>query len=67
MDCTKTGHKRPRNWVGTRTRRKMGLEQRQAGRVHRQGEQSKDMSGNDSTEHSAAFCKAAYTPITWGG
>jgi len=67
MDCTKTYHKRLRNQGGTRTRRKLGLEQRQAGGVHRQGKQSKDMSGNYSTEHSAASLKAAHNLITWGG
>lgn len=67
MDCTKTCHERPRNWGGTRTRRKMGLEQRQARGVHRQRVQGKNMSGKDSNEHSAASLKAAYTPIIWGG
>lgn len=42
-----------RNQGGTRAWRKMVLEQKQ-------GEKSKDMSGNDSTEHSAASAKAAY-------
>ncbi|OPJ90216.1 hypothetical protein AV530_014810 [Patagioenas fasciata monilis] len=30
----------------------------------KQGEKSKDMSGNDNTEHSAASTKAAYSTIT---
>lgn len=42
-----------RNQGGTRAWRKMVLEQKQ-------GEKSKDMSGDDSTEHSAASAKAAY-------
>lgn len=31
------------------------------------GRESKDLSGNDSTEHSAASTKAVYKTITWGG